>query len=99
MPANLMSNATSCGPTSRRWMVVLASGAVADVAAMAETVVVIFSVLYMRLYLWTARYVHVRIHAPSPDSGGGNRIRRTVRPVEHNERSTRPNSGSSCESG
>src|SRR6201996_2687443 len=43
MPANLMSNATSCGPTSRRWMVVLGSGSVADVAAMALTVVVIFS--------------------------------------------------------
>ncbi len=43
MPANLMSNATSCGPTSRRSMVVLVSGSVAEVAAIAETVVVIFS--------------------------------------------------------
>ena len=43
MPANLMSNATSCGPTSLRSMVVLASGPVADVAAMAETVVVMSS--------------------------------------------------------
>src|SRR3954471_17249639 len=41
MPANLMSKATSWGPTSRRSMVVLVSGAVADVAAIAETVVVI----------------------------------------------------------
>src|SRR5882757_1687452 len=43
MPANLMSNATSCGPTSRRSMVVLVSGSVADVAAMAVTVVVMSS--------------------------------------------------------
>src|ERR1700709_2107581 len=43
MPANLMSNATSCCPTSLRSMVVLASGPVADVAAMAETVVVMSS--------------------------------------------------------
>ncbi|BBY90847.1 hypothetical protein MGALJ_05160 [Mycobacterium gallinarum] len=39
MPAKWMSNATSCGPTSRRVMVVSVSGAVADVAAYAETVV------------------------------------------------------------
>jgi hypothetical protein len=33
IPANLMSIATSCGPGSRRVMVVLVSGSVADVAA------------------------------------------------------------------
>jgi hypothetical protein len=40
MPAKWMSNATSCGPTSRRVMVVSVSGLVADVAAYAETVVI-----------------------------------------------------------
>jgi hypothetical protein len=38
MPANLMSNATSCGPGSRRVMVVLVNGAVAEVATYAATV-------------------------------------------------------------
>ena len=38
IPANLMSMTTSCGPGSRRSMVVLVSGAVAEVAAYAETV-------------------------------------------------------------
>ena len=38
MPANLIPIVTSCGPTSRRVIVVLVSGAVADVAAYAETV-------------------------------------------------------------
>lgn len=40
MPANLMSKATSCGPTSRRSMVVLVNGSVAEFAAYAETVLV-----------------------------------------------------------
>ena len=38
MPANLMSIDTSRGPGSRRVMVVLISGSVAEVAAYAETV-------------------------------------------------------------
>src|ERR1700744_5307517 len=38
IPANLMSMATSCGPGSRRVIVVLVSGLVAEVAAYAETV-------------------------------------------------------------
>ncbi|EPQ79259.1 hypothetical protein MMEU_5256 [Mycobacterium marinum str. Europe] len=38
MPANLISIATSCGPGSRRVIVVLVSGSVADRAAYAETV-------------------------------------------------------------
>ena len=40
MPANLMSKATSCGPTSRRSMVVLVEWLGGGVAAYAETVVV-----------------------------------------------------------
>ena len=40
MPANLMSIDTSCGPGSRRVMVVLISGSVAEVAAYAETVLI-----------------------------------------------------------
>jgi hypothetical protein len=40
IPANLMSIATSCGPGSRRVMVVFVSGSVADVAAYAETVLI-----------------------------------------------------------
>jgi hypothetical protein len=39
MPAMWMSKATSCGPTSRRVIVVFVSGSVAEVAAYAETVV------------------------------------------------------------
>jgi hypothetical protein len=38
IPQNLMSITTSCGPGSRRVIVVLVSGSVADVAAYAETV-------------------------------------------------------------
>ena len=41
IPAKWMSNPTSCGPTSRRVIVVLLSGAVADVAAYAMTVFVL----------------------------------------------------------
>jgi hypothetical protein len=40
MPAYLIAIATSCGPTARRVIVVLVSGAVADVAAYAETVLI-----------------------------------------------------------
>ena len=43
MPANSIFIATSCGPTSRRVIVVLVSGSVADVAAYAETVLKILT--------------------------------------------------------
>src|ERR1700758_4955350 len=46
IPAYLMSIATSCGPGSRRSMVVLVNGSVADVAAYAAAVLMTIPLLF-----------------------------------------------------
>src|SRR5690349_14621905 len=62
MPAYLMSIRTSCGPTSRRSIVVGASGSVADGAAYAFTVVV--------TVLLGVPVLCVQVTAGRPDVGG-----------------------------